>query len=202
MSINEVIEAGALEEPTLRLFQYYGLSSDNILLAGFIIVMVFALIYSIIKKHEAGYLIDATIIIVALPMLFIMSLEDYKEAQEIYESKLFTWQIDTVPEFIKKLERHQVDIQSYEIIQEDGAYTDWFKNKSTINPFELQYGTFTYDTDKTHTGWFAVKKILPNDITPHAKYSLVEKDLGNGIEKGFYDIILYLPANTTEGDAQ
>lgn len=118
------------------------------------------------------------------------AMESFEKTEENVEA----WKKDTVKPYINSLpveKREAVYIKiDPEIERKPGAYTSENKNKRT--PLTV---TFKDKGLTTQTNWMDAHMELTKEEEPYVTYQYLEGSLGNGVDKGYYNLKVYLPEN-------
>lgn len=202
-TIQEVIQSGKIQEPAYSVFQGGYWQLDNILISLFLLCILVFLVRAYQKKEGALIRYNAVILVLGIAIVFLKESVDLDTAKIEYEKELAHWYNETAKNYIAGVEKQQHEISYFKISEDAPTKSEfWFGSKSTLNEEQLQFATFTYNKDKTVSGWFIIKPTLDNDKEPYVEFAEGTQDLGNGIEKGFYNVVVYLPANYLEKGIQ
>lgn len=195
-SIDKVIASGKIAEPHYSIFQGGILQLDNIVFCILILVAIIFITLNIIKKNKKWVVFSSAFLLVLAAFLIATSIKDYNEEKIAYSKEVSIWQDLEAKNYIKSLETKTKEISYFKISTEQPPQSEfWYGNKSFINKDILLFSTITYDKDTTVSGWFLINEDLKPNETPYVEYVELEKDLGNLIDKGFYNGVVHLPSD-------
>lgn len=195
-NIDKVIEAGKITEPHYSLFQLEYLSI-------LILAIVSILILNQFKKGKRQLLLVSAVFLIFTTTMISSSLNDYNASKITYAKEVAIWQDLDAKNYIKGLEKKTKEISYFKISKEQPPQSEfWYGSKSFIHNDILMFATITYNEDETISGWFLINEDLKPNEKPYIEYVELEKDLGNLIDKGFYNVIVHLPSDYLQKKVQ
>lgn len=191
MSIDQVIEIGNINyETSIFAWRYW---------ICWIIVLVLILgeVGVWIGEHNEEKLFSNKLknfglaVVVIIFLYFVNEFSDYTERNKLIDE----WKYNVAMPYISQLNEYKKDIIYIKIDPElshstSGSFLYTYSNEIHRTPLVV---SFKNDGITTITNWFETSMELTDGQTPYITYKWLDVDLGNGINKGMYDIKIHLP---------
>lgn len=191
MTIDEVIKLGkeASEKVSVSIF--------DIPVWAWIVLILLALISIPLISTDPENIIGIFFMwfIITMLLLFYTNVKE----QEITKGKISAWKAEIAKPYIESLDVEQREVVFIKIDPElshevygSSSFGSGYTRSEEVQRTPLTV-SFKENGITTLTNWYETRMELTEEAKPHIKYQKLNRDLGNGIKKGFYNIEINLP---------
>lgn len=193
----KVIEAGKFSEFEYMWSDYHWLFYLSIVLA---VLVVVGSVYSIVVGAPEN-------LILLLPFGLLIFGANVGYMSVVYSDKLASdvenWKKTHVSDLFEQLPVEKSEVVYIkidpEISNEFRGERYWISpDTKKLTPLVVSFKS--EDGIETVTDWFSTKMVLTDEERPYIEYKRLVKDLGNDVNAGVYDAVVYLPEDYTFTD--
>ncbi|MFF2532336.1 hypothetical protein ACFVS2_25840 [Brevibacillus sp. NPDC058079] len=171
----------------------------EIIFAVVMIIGVLLLCFGLSNDIWVLFLTGVLLVIVPISLLAVFG--DIFQTYQLneYHKSVAQWKREVVNPYIESLPKEKKEIVFLKI--ETELSTELKDNRWYTYSSEVQQTPLTVSfKDKgitTLTNWYDASMELTNERKPYIEYQKVPEDLGHGMDKGFYNVRIYLPESYT-----